>query len=161
MISQPSRPTRSRLVPTLLLLGATAVAAATLPRPAHAAPVREADLLELPCFATCGQYRWFLRHSVDVRENGQCCMPLIKQAKKLERKALRLYEQAATPGSENQSDLVRRANQLIGKRGRKIRQFIDCVNGVQQALNLQKRGFDATVDYAIACRVTPLCEGEL
>src|SRR5262249_12837444 len=61
------------------------------------APARAGGLLEEPCFATCGQYKWFLAHDADVRDNGQCCVALIRQAKQNEERALELYEQARQP----------------------------------------------------------------
>jgi len=140
---------------------ATATAALTLGGllaggvvPAHAG-----GLLDEPCFATCGQYRWFLKKAPEVREAGACCMPLIRKAKLKEERALKLYEQARDPrntGAEA-SDLVREANRMIGARGRLIRKFIECVNGVQSAFNLQRRGLDPTEEYAAACGVALEC----
>lgn len=133
--------------------------AATLALLTSAAPAQAGGLLEEPCFATCGQYRWFLKKSAEVRDNATCCIPLIRQAKVKEERALELYEEASRPGnSEEQGDLVREANRLIGKRGRLIRKFIDCVNGVQSALNLKKRGLDPLAEYAAACGVALECE---
>ncbi len=127
---------------------------------ASAAPARAGELLDDPCFATCGQYKWFLNHSRVVRDNAQCCMSYIYQAKRKEERALDLFEESRAPGLEHweRSDLVREGNRLIGQRGRKIRRFVDCVNGVISALNTQKRGFDPTADYAAACGVALLCE---
>jgi len=126
------------------------------------ATAQAGGLLEDPCFATCGQYKWFLHHSVEVRENAGCCIPLIKQAKQKEERALEFYEAARDPSnsSAEASDLVREANRMIGKRGRLIRKFIDCVNGVISALGMLERGLDATAEYAIACGVTPVCEAD-
>jgi len=125
-----------------------------------AEPARAGGLLEEPCFATCGQYRWYLAKSAEVRDNATCCLALIRQAKIAEERALELYEAARDPGntSAETSDLVREANRMIGKRGRLIRKFIDCVNGVIRALALQKRGFDPLVEYATACGVSLECE---
>jgi hypothetical protein len=117
-------------------------------------------LLDDPCFATCGQYKWFLRKSVEVRDNATCCVPIIKQAKVKEERALALYEAARDPSnsSAEESDLVREANRMIGKRGRLIRKFIDCVNGVTSALAMQQRGLDPLAEYAAACGVSLACE---
>jgi hypothetical protein len=116
-------------------------------------------LLEDPCFATCGQYKWFLRKPAEVRDAGACCMPLIRKAKQKEERALELYEAASDPSNDgDQGDLVREANRLIGVRGRLIRKFIDCVNGVSRAFDALKRGDDPTADYAAACGVTLSCE---
>lgn len=145
---------RTRRATALLALGGLLAAGA--------APARAGGLLEEPCFATCGQYRWFLAHDADVRDNGQCCMALIRQAKQNEERALELYEEARQPGlaSGESTDLVRAGNRMIGKRTRKIRQFIDCVNGVISALGMQRRGLDPTAEYAAACGVSLQCEDE-
>jgi len=143
---------------------ATAVVALTVGGVLGAAPApaRAGGLLEEPCFATCGQYKWFLNHSIEVRDSGACCMTYIRQAKVKEEKALDLYEAARDPSNSSQesSDLVREANRMIAKRTKKIRQFIDCVNGVIRAVNMQKRGDDPTAEYAAACGLSLQCEGE-
>ncbi|MBY0276699.1 hypothetical protein K2Z84_15265 [Candidatus Binatia bacterium] len=130
-----------------------------------ASSVRTAEaggLLSEPCYATCGQYKWFLNHKPAVRENGACCLPLIKQAKVAEERALELYDAARDPANrDTSSDLVRAANRMIGKRSRLIRKFIDCVNGVIVALDMQKRGLDPLAEYAAACGVALECEESL
>ena len=140
------RTRRSAIAITLLLATGTTAA--------HAG-----GLLEEPCFATCGQYRWYLNQPVEVRENAACCMRLIRIAKQLEERALEAFEASRAPGLENfeRSDLVREGNRLIKKRGRRIRQFIDCVNGVKSALAMFERGFDVTAEYAAACGVALEC----
>lgn len=123
------------------------------------APAHAGGLDSDPCFATCGQYRWFLKKAPEIREAGACCMPLIRKAKVKEERALELYEQARDPRntSAEASDLVREANRQIGARGRLIRKFVECVNGVQIAFNRLQRGLDPTEDYAAACGVTLEC----
>jgi hypothetical protein len=155
MWSATQNPARRRTTRRL----ATAAALALL---TAASPARAGGLLEEPCFATCGQYQWFLRKSAEVRDNAGCCMRRIRQAKQKEERALALFEAARDPSLESweQSDLVREANGMIKKRGRRIRQFIDCVNGVISALHMQKRGFDVTAEYAAACGVALQCELE-
>lgn len=152
MASATEHPARSRQASRLAM-------AATLALLASAGPANAGGLLDEPCFATCGQYRWFLKKAPEVREAGACCMPLIRKAKVKEERALELYEEARDPSntSAEQSDLVREANRMIGARGRLIRKFIECVNGVQSAFNLQRRGFDPTEEYAAACGVALEC----
>jgi hypothetical protein len=147
---------RSRRPRRLAAAAALAVTAGML---AAATPARAGGLLEEPCFATCGQYRWFLRKPVEVRENAACCMPLIRKANVVEERALELFEAARDPSntSAESSDLVREANRLIAKRGRLIRKFIDCVNGVVIALGMRDRGLDPTATYAGACGVALEC----
>lgn len=130
-----------------------------VPSPARAAAV-EADLLEEPCYATCGQYRWFLNHRIEIRENADCCIPFIKKAKKKEEQALELYEASGDPSLESweQLDLLREGNKMIGRRTRLIRKFTDCVNGVIHAWNMMEQGFDPTAIFAETCRVSSTCE---
>ncbi len=127
---------------------------------ANTAPASAGGLLDEPCHATCGSYKWFLNHSRVVRENAQCCLSHIYLAKKKEERALDLFEASREPGLESweRNDLRREGNRMIGQRGRKISRFIDCVNGVGSALNMKKRGLDPMAEYAAACGVALLCE---
>jgi hypothetical protein len=157
------RPTTTARVRTTRHLGAATVALALGGLlTGEVGTAHAGGLLEDPCFATCGQYKWFLRKAPEVRDAGACCMPLIRKAKQKEERALDLYEAARDPSntSAEASDLVREANRMIGARGRLIRRFIDCVNGVTRAFGALKRGDDPTADYATACGVALTCESD-